>query len=70
MARLLALDVRKIRVDDQQALVVIDTAQDDNRGHASIYAAAPEKGKSHARELRSLLLPLLQERITVEEAFK
>ncbi len=70
VARFQALAVRRISVCDQQALVVIDTAHEDNHGHASIYAAAPEKGDAHARELRALLLPLLQERMPVHQAFE
>lgn len=69
VARLQASVVRALRVDDQQAFVVIDTAKEDSRGHASIYAAAPEKGQAHARELRALLLPLLQERMSLNQAF-
>ena len=70
VAKLKALEVRQFRVDDCQALVVIDTAEPDNPGHASIYASAPEKGKTHARELRELLLPFLEKRMPVDEAFK
>ena len=70
VARLQTSAVRRLRIDKQQALVVIDTADANNRGHASIYAAAPTKGKAHARELRSLLLPLLQERMSVDRAFE
>ena len=70
VAKLKALEVRQLRVDDCQALVVIDTAEPNNRGHASIYAAAPEKGKPHARELRELLLPFLKKRMPVDEAFE
>jgi hypothetical protein len=70
VAKLKALAVRQLRADDQQAFVVIDTAQQDNRGHASIYAAAPGKGDAHARELRLLLLPLLQKRMPVDKAFE
>ena len=70
VAKLKALEVRQLRVDDRQAFVVIDMAQQNNRGHASIYAAMPEKGDSHARELRNLLLPFLQKRMPVDEAFE
>ena len=69
-AKLKALEVRQIRFDDCQAFVVIDTAESDNRGHASIYAATPGKGESHAREIRDLLLPFLEKRIPVDEAFE
>jgi hypothetical protein len=69
VARLQASAVRALRVNDQQAFVVIDTATEDNQGHASIYAAAPERGRAHAKELRALLLPLLQERMSLQQAF-
>ena len=70
VAKLDAREVRQLCVDDEQAFVVIDTALKDNRGHASIYAAEPGKGDAYARELRFLLLPLLQHRMTVDEAFQ
>ena len=69
VAKFQTLEVRRLCLDGQQAFRVIDTAHAGNRGHAGLYAAAPEKGKAHARELRSLLLPLLQKRISVQEAF-
>ena len=69
VAKFKALTVRCLRLDGRQVLVVIDTASVDNQGHASIYAANPEKGDAYARELRSLLLPLLQKRVSIEEAF-
>ncbi len=70
VAKLNAWSVRQLRLDDQKAFVVIDTAHDENRGHASIYAAEPQRGKAYARELRSLLLPLLQDRMAIDEAFR
>ena len=63
-------DVRSIRHENEQALVVIDTARADHAGHASIYAAAPEKGKSHTRKMRKLLLPFLRLCLSVDEAFQ
>jgi hypothetical protein len=69
LAKLAARIVRARRVEGRQALVVIDTASKDNRGHASIFAADPRAGRAHARRLRTLLLPLLQERMSVDEAF-
>ena len=60
--------VRQVCVDDKRAFVVIDTANEDNQGHASIYAAKCDK--AHARELRKHLLPLLRKRKIVEEVFK
>lgn len=70
VAKFQAVAVRRLRIDGEQVLVVIDTAHESNRGHASILAAAPGKGKAHARELRSLLLPLLQARVSLEEVFE
>ena len=70
VAKFGTLAVRRLRMDGRQALVVIDTAAADDRGHAGIYAADPEKGDAHGRELRSLLLPLLRKRTSIREAFE
>lgn len=70
VAKFRTLAVRRLRMDGRQALVVIDTAAEDDRGHAGIHAADPEKGDAHARELRSLLLPLLRKRTSIREAFE
>lgn len=70
VAKMVAGEIRRLRIDDRQALVVIDTAQENNPGHASLYAADPCRGDAHARELRALLLPLLQPRMTVDEAYQ
>lgn len=70
VALLEAFAVRSLGVNEQQAFVVIDTATGDNRGHASIHAADPRIGESQAREIRSLLLPLVQERMSVDTAFE
>ena len=70
VAEMLSGDVRSLRTDGERAFVVIDTALSDNRGHASIYAANPKLGDAHARKLRSLLIPLLQNRKPVEQAFE
>lgn len=69
VAKFQALKVRQIKLDDQQLFVVIDTALKDNPGHASIFAAQTGKPDSYMRELRSLLLPLLETRTAVDEAF-
>ena len=69
VSRLQTLAVRRIFLDDERAFVVIDTAAEDNPGHASIYFTAPQKGKAHAREARGFLLPLLQNRMTLDEAY-
>ena len=69
VAKLEARRVRQIRTGEDQAFAVIDTALPGNPGHASIYAGRPEEGEAYARELRSLLLPLLHDRMTIEQAF-
>ena len=61
--------IRSLQLDEQRVFVVIDTAFPDNPAHASIYAAQPDRGEAHARELRALLLPFLQRRFSVSEAF-
>lgn len=68
-AKFQARMVRDIYPDGRQAFKVIDTANADNRGHASIYVAEPEKGDAHTRKLRSFLLPLLQKRMSIQKAF-
>ena len=69
VARLETRQVRRFRAEGDQAFAVIDTALPENPGHASIYVTKPEKGEAYARELRSLLLPLLQDRMTIEQVF-
>ena len=69
IAVLVTAEVRSLLANGQQAFVVIDTATSDNPGHASIYAAQPGKTESQVRELRELLLPLLGNRVSLEEAF-
>ena len=69
VAILLTAKIRKLLLNGQRAFVVIDTGHPDNPGHASIYAAQPDRSEAHARELRTLLLPLLQNRLSVQEAF-
>ena len=69
VSRLKTLAVRQILLDNERAFVVIDTATEDNPGHASIYFGAPQKGKAYAREARGFLLPLLQNRMTLDEAY-
>jgi len=69
VSKLQTLVVRQIFMGDERAFVVIDTATEDNPGHASIYFAAPQKGKAYAREARGFLLPLLQNRMTLDEAY-
>ena len=69
VARLETRIVRDIFEDDKQVFVVIDTAQHCNVGHASIYLSDTSLSQGHARKLRERLLPLLQERTSVGEAF-
>ena len=70
VSRLKTLAIRQLFMDNnERAFVVIDTATEDNPGHASIYFATPQKGKAYAREARGFLLPLLQNRITINEAY-
>lgn len=74
VAKLQTLSVRRFLAEDgKQAFVVIDTAIKDNPGHASIYLAdyIPEqnKGEKYARRFRHFLLGLLQNRMTLDEAY-
>ena len=70
VAEILTMDVRKIvDANNDRLLVVIDTATDTNRGHASIYAAQPEKGDAHARKVRTYLMELPSNRKSLEEAY-
>ena len=74
VAKLQTLSVRQLRTcDGKRAFVVIDTALKENPGHACIYMAEyipePKKGEKHARKLRKLLVDLLQNRMTLEEAY-
>ena len=69
VARLETRDVREIKENGKQLFVAIDTAMQCNRGHASIYLSDTSLSEGRARELRKLLLPLLQERTSVAEAF-
>ena len=62
--------VRAIKYENQQAFKVIDTALADNIGHASIYIATTEKSEGFARKMRTKLLPLLNNRMSVDKFFK
>ena len=64
-----ARSVRDVRDNGNQGFVVIDTAKTSNLGHASIYLADIEMKPSRARRMRNRLLSLLQERISVSQAF-
>ena len=52
-------------------LVVIDTASLENTSHASLYAACrpPQYSKSIAREVRSILLPLIERYTSIDSVF-
>ena len=69
VARLEAHTVREISEDGKQVFVIIDTAKLCNVGHASIYLSNAPSSEGRARKLRDRLLPLLQERTSVDEAF-
>ncbi len=61
--------VRNIQDDNQErAFIVIDKACEHNIAHASIYSAKP-RGKGTLRKLRRRLLPLLQQRCSLEDLF-
>ena len=67
--------VRSIRDIKKQAFFVIDTPSEEDRGHASIYVGFPEKedvqrGRGHARRMRMRLLPFLQHRMSVDDAYQ
>ena len=62
--------MREITDDEEQAFVVIDTAIPENPGHASIYAATTGLSDGQLRDLRERLLPLLEQRMRPEEAFR
>ena len=68
-AKFEARGIRQIQAQGERAFVVIDTALSENPGHASIYVGKSEKGEAYARELRNLLKPFLQHRMSIEQAF-
>ena len=69
LASFTAAAVREIRNGERQIFVVIDTAQPDNRAHASIYLSDSQVRPSLAREMRERLLNLMGNRTTPEQAF-
>ena len=69
VARFTARSVRDITDDDNRVFVVIDTAKPSNNGHASIYLFTIAIGQSRARKMREKLLPLLENRISLSQAF-
>ena len=67
--------VRSIRIRDKdqerQVFRVIDDASANDRGHASIYVyCCPGEGEAYARKMKRYLLPFLQSRMSVDEAFQ
>ena len=70
VARFTAQAVRDISDEGNNAFVVIDTAKTSNVGHASIYLFDVDMKDSHARSMRDKLGPLLENRVSVAEAFK
>ena len=63
-----ASTIREFRSNGSQEFVVIDAAESENTGHAAIYAANPSIPNSKARQLRSLLSPLLSSTVSLEQA--
>ena len=53
------------------SFVVKDTASPENTSHASLYAACepPQYSKSIAREVRSILLPLIEAYTSIDSVF-
>ena len=73
VVKLQAGDVRELRLDGEpheQVLVVVDSGTCSTPWHASIFAKQVGASRSHCRELRDLLLPLLQRNLmSTEEAY-
>ena len=69
VARFTARCVRDFSDDGNRVFVVIDTAKLSNNGHASIYLFDVTMGQSLARKMRGKLLPLLENRISLSQAF-
>ncbi|MGH8557819.1 MAG: hypothetical protein ACRESZ_10240 [Methylococcales bacterium] len=68
VAKFSCSEVRLLVDNGNKACIVIDTASLENRAHASIYSLKDLK-KGGLRKIRSLLLPLLQERFSIHEIF-
>ena len=69
VAQFTARAVRELTDNGKQVFVVIDTATESNKGHASVYLSDVRVSDSLARGMRNQLLPLLENRISVAEAF-
>ena len=65
-------EVRAIIDEGKQVFRVIDKPTTDNPGHAHIYVFCPEnieRPQAYTRKMRSKLLPLLQNYMSVDVAF-
>lgn len=65
--------IRKMRTQDNEKAFVVtdDGAKSDNKSHASIYAVRSDLLPSKLRELRLMLLPMLEENLMpVKRAFE
>lgn len=61
--------IRSLQCDGQRAFVVIDTVLEQNRSHASVFAAdGLSTSKSRAKELRRILMPLLRDIVSLDDA--
>ena len=62
--------IREILWEEHQALKVVDTATQENPAHASIYCNCKyQRPKSRVREIRDMLIPLLENIMPIDEAF-
>jgi hypothetical protein len=69
IARFLCIKVREINdIQGDRAFLVVDTARRCHISHASVYAMKPQR-ESYVRKLRSLLIPLLQNRMAIDAIF-
>ena len=63
-------EIRKKFTDDgDRAFVVLDTSLPENNAHASVFSAKKKPSRSVVKELKSLLVPLLQNRLSLDEYF-
>lgn len=73
VSALLVGQIRQLRTqNDEKAFVITDDgAESGNKSHASIYAACSGLSGSKLRELRHMLLPILQKTLMpIEKAFE
>ena len=70
LARLRVRSIRSLQCNGRRAFVVIDTALEQNRSHASVFAAdGLSTSKSQAKELRRILMPLFRDIVSLNDAF-